>query len=126
MTFSRLLMLMIAMGAVVGGGDKLLGNRFGLGQKFDEGFLLMGPMALSMTGIICLAPLASTWLGGIIHPVLSAVNIDPAMFGCVLAIDMGGTSWLWIWPRIRKLDVSPALSLLPCLAARWCLPFRWE
>lgn len=90
MTFSRILMLMIAIGAVVGGGDKILGNRFGLGQKFDEGFLLIGPMALSMTGIICLAPLVSEWLGGIIRPVLSAVHMDPAMFGCVLAIDMGG------------------------------------
>ena len=90
MTFSRILMLFIALGALLGGVDKILGNRFGLGQKFDDGFLLMGPMALSMTGIICLAPVLSSWLGGVIRPVLSAVGIDPAMFGCVLAIDMGG------------------------------------
>lgn len=90
MTMSRILMLFIAAGAVVGGGDKILGNRFGLGEKFDQGFLLMGPMALSMTGILCLAPLVSAWLGGVVRPVLSSVGIDPAMFGCVLAIDMGG------------------------------------
>ena len=90
MTMSRMLMMVIAAGAVLGGVDKILGNRFGLGQKFDDGFLLMGPMALSMTGIICLAPMASAWLGGVIRPVLTAVGIDPAMFGCVLAIDMGG------------------------------------
>ena len=90
MTMSRILMMFIAAGAVLGGTDKILGNRFGLGQKFDEGFLLMGPMALSMTGIICLAPLVSAWLGGAIRPILSAVHMDPAMFGCVLAIDMGG------------------------------------
>ena len=70
--------------------DKILGNRFGFGQKFDDGFLLMGQMALSMTGIICLAPMLATWLGSVIRPVFSAVGIDPAMFGCVLAIDMGG------------------------------------
>ena len=90
MSMNRALMLFIAAGAVLGGVDKILGNRFGLGQKFDEGFALMGPMALSMTGIICLAPVVSTWLGGVIRPALSAVGIDPAMFGCVLAIDMGG------------------------------------
>lgn len=90
MTLNRILMIFIAAGAVLGGADKILGNRFGLGQKFDEGFVLMGPMALSMTGIICLAPVVSAWLGGVIRPVLSAVGIDPAMFGCVLAIDMGG------------------------------------
>ena len=90
MTLNRILMIFIAAGAVLGGADKILGNRFGLGQKFDEGFVLMGPMALSMTGIICLTPVVSAWLGGVIRPVLSAVGIDPAMFGCVLAIDMGG------------------------------------
>ena len=90
MSMNRALMLFIAAGAVLGGVDKILGNRFGLGQKFDEGFALMGPMALSMTGIICLAPVISVWLGGAIRPLLSAVGIDPAMFGCVLAIDMGG------------------------------------
>ena len=90
MTLNRILMIFIAAGAVLGGADKILGNRFGLGQKFDEGFALMGPMALSMTGIICLAPVVSSWLGGVIRPALAAVGIDPGMFGCVLAIDMGG------------------------------------
>lgn len=83
-------MIFIAAGAVLGGMDKIMGNRFGLGKKFDDGFLLMGPMALSMTGIICLTPVLSAWLGSVIRPVFSAVGIDPAMFGCILAIDMGG------------------------------------
>lgn len=83
-------MIFIAAGAVLGGMDKIMGNRFGLGKKFDDGFLLMGPMALSMTGIICLTPVLSAWLGSVIRPVFSAVEIDPAMFGCILAIDMGG------------------------------------
>lgn len=87
---SMILMIFIAAGAILGGVDKILGIRFGLGQKFDDGFLLMGQMALSMTGIICLAPMLATWLGSVIRPVFSAVGIDPAMFGCVLAIDMGG------------------------------------
>ncbi|MGN1000039.1 MAG: ethanolamine utilization protein EutH [Faecousia sp.] len=90
MIMNRFLMLFIAAGALLGGVDKILGNRFGLGQKFDEGFLLMGPMALSMTGIFCLAPLVSSRLGVVIRPLLSSLGIDPAMFGCVLAIDMGG------------------------------------
>lgn len=90
MNMSMILMIFIAAGAVLGGVDKIIGNRFGLGQKFDDGFLLMGSMALSMTGIICLAPMLSGWLGSVISPIFYAVGIDPAMFGCVLAIDMGG------------------------------------
>lgn len=77
-------MILIAAGALLVGVDKILGNRFGLGQKFDDGFLLMGSMALSMTGIICLAPMLSSWLGTVIRPAFSAVGIDPSMFGCTL------------------------------------------
>ena len=122
---SQILMLLIAAGALLGGADKILGNRFGLGQKFDEGFLLMGSMALSMTGIICLAPLLSSWLGTVITPVFSAVGIDPAMFGCVLAIDMGGyqlAAELALDPEIGRFSgiIASASS-----AAPWCLPFPW-
>ena len=104
MTLNRILMIFIAAGAVLGGADKILGNRFGLGQKFDEGFALMGPMALSMTGIICLAPVVSSWLGGVIRPALAAVGIDPGMFGCVLAIDLGG------YQLARNLAQDPAIA----------------
>lgn len=90
MNMNMILMIFIAAGVVLGGADKILGNRLGFGQKFDDGFILMGPMALSMTGIICLAPILSAWLGNAIRPFFSFVGIDPAMFGCVLAIDMGG------------------------------------
>lgn len=65
MNVNMILMCLIAVGAILGGADKILGNRFGLGQKFDDGFLLMGSMALSMTGIICLAPMLSALLGGV-------------------------------------------------------------
>ena len=54
--FNEILMYVMAVGVVIGGTDRLLGNRFGLGDKFEEGFRLMGPIALSMVGIICLSP----------------------------------------------------------------------
>lgn len=117
MTFSRILMMCIAAGAILGGADKILGDRFGFGKKFEEGFLLMGPMALSMTGIICLAPLLSDWLGGVIRPALSALGIDPAMFGSVLAIDMGGYQLamdLAQIPEIGRFSGIVASSMFGC------------
>lgn len=90
--FNRILMTIIAIGALLGGIDKILHNRFHLGEKFDEGFQLLGPMALSMSGIIVLTPLLSRVLGVLIRPLFSASGIDPAMAGCILAIDMGGYS----------------------------------
>ena len=55
------IMWIMAAGALIGGADRLLGNRLGLGEKFEEAFLLLGSTALSMAGIICLVPLVS-WL----------------------------------------------------------------
>ena len=87
---NRIIMIIMALGAVAGGIDRILGNRFGYGKKFEEGFQYLGPTALSMVGIICLAPLVSGTLGRLIIPVYRFLGVDPAMFGSLLAIDMGG------------------------------------
>lgn len=52
--------------------------------------MLLGPMALSMAGMICLAPVLADWLGWVIVPLYRLMGVDPAMFGSLLAIDMGG------------------------------------
>lgn len=87
---NQMLMVIIAMGAVLGGADRLFGNKLGYGAKFEEGLRLLGPTALSMAGMVCLAPVLADWLGRVIVPVYQAIGVDPAMFGSVLAIDMGG------------------------------------
>ena len=33
---------------IIGGIDKILGNKFGYGEKFEEGFMAMGSLALAM------------------------------------------------------------------------------
>lgn len=81
--------LMICM--VLGGLDRAIGNRFGLGEKFEEGFNAMGPLALSMVGVYALSPVLAKLLTPVIGPIYSLVGADPAMFaGTLLAIDMGG------------------------------------
>ncbi|MFR8002347.1 MAG: ethanolamine utilization protein EutH [Hydrogeniiclostridium sp.] len=86
----QVIMWIMAAGAVVGGLDRLFGGRLGLGGKFEEGFLYLGPTALSMAGIICLAPLISSGLEYSVAPLCEAVGVDPALLGGILAIDMGG------------------------------------
>lgn len=83
-------MILMAAGAVLGGFDRLRGNKWGFGDKFETGFMLLGSMALSMAGMICLTPVLSQWLGQVIVPVYWWMGVDPAMFGSLLAIDMGG------------------------------------
>ena len=62
MTINQILMYLMAFGAALGGIDQMLGNRLGYGEKFEEGFRMLGPVALSMAGIICLAPVLSAVL----------------------------------------------------------------
>lgn len=87
---NRILMLIMSVGAVIGGVDRITGNRRGYGEKFEEGFLLLGPTALSMVGMICLAPVLADVLGKVVIPFYQKIGVDPAMFGSLLAIDMGG------------------------------------
>lgn len=82
--------LMLAF-AVLGALDKILGNRFGLGEKFEEGIMAIGALSLSMVGMIVLAPVLAAVLSPIVVPVFELIGADPGMFaGCILANDMGG------------------------------------
>ena len=62
MTFNNVILFIVAVGVILGGADKLMGNKFGLGAKFDEGFNSMGGLALAVAGIVVLAPVLSDWL----------------------------------------------------------------
>ena len=77
--------------AGVGAVDRILGNRFGLGEKFEEGILAMGSLALAMLGIISLAPVLAAVLKPVEVPLFGLLGADPAIFaGSILACDMGG------------------------------------
>lgn len=87
---NKILMWIMTVGAVIGGLDRILGNKYGYGEKFEEGFLFLGPTALSMAGMICLSPVLADVMGKAVIPFYRLIGVDPAMFGSVLAIDMGG------------------------------------
>ncbi|MGD8189845.1 ethanolamine utilization protein EutH [Brevibacillus ginsengisoli] len=81
------MVIFMALGAI----DKCIGNKFGLGEKFEEGFNAMGALTISMVGIICLAPVLAKVLSPIVVPLYSALGADPSMFATsLLACDMGG------------------------------------
>lgn len=110
-------MTVMALCAILGGADRLMGNKFGYGDKFEEGFRLLGSMALSMAGMICLAPVLADVLGRVIIPFYQAIGTDPAMFGSILAIDMGGyqlAKELAIDSRIGSYAGIVAASVFGC------------
>lgn len=106
MTFDQIILWVMAVGILIGGLDKIIGNKLGLGEKFDEGFNAMGPLALGMVGIVCLAPVISKVLGPIIIPIFTKMGADPAMFGSILANDMGG------YPLAMELALNEQAGLL--------------
>ncbi|MBE6920501.1 MAG: ethanolamine utilization protein EutH [Ruminococcaceae bacterium] len=91
MSAHEILIAIMAVFAILGAFDRIFGNRFGLGQEFENGILAMGSLAMAMIGIICLAPVLANILKPVVVPVYNFLGADGAMFaGTILACDMGG------------------------------------
>ena len=107
MSAHEILIWIMAAFAVLGAVDRILGNRFGIGQEFENGILAMGSLALAMVGIIALAPVLANLLRPVVVPVYGFLGADPAMFaGTILACDMGGG------PLAQELSADPDAALL--------------
>lgn len=79
---------MIAL-AVIAGIDRIIGNKIGLGEELEKAVGMIAPLALSMAGILVLAPSISHLLQGISEyfPEFLDFSIIPSL---ILANDMGG------------------------------------
>ena len=78
--------------SLLGAADYLFGNRLGLGGEFKRGLSLFCPMALSMLGMLVLAPAIGAWISPVLAG-LGALGLDPSIVPASLfANDMGGTA----------------------------------
>lgn len=78
--FTRVLMCILVCFLIVGGIDRLIGNKIGIGAEFERGFYLMGTTTLSVVGLIVLAPPLASALTAALTPVFDLIGADPAMF----------------------------------------------
>ena len=77
--------------SVIGAVDYLLGNKLGVGEEFKKAFSLFCPMALSMLGMIVIAPAIGVWLTPAFESFYRLLGIDPSIIPASLfANDMGG------------------------------------
>ena len=91
MSINEIIMYIMVLFMIIGGIDKCIGNKLGLGEKFEEGIMAMGALAMSMVGIITIAPILAKVLSPIVVPVYTMLGADPSMFATtLLANDMGG------------------------------------
>ncbi|KMK78091.1 ethanolamine utilization protein EutH [Alkalihalobacillus pseudalcaliphilus] len=91
MSINEMIIYVLAFFLVIGALDHILGNKFGLGERFRDGFVAMGPLALVIVGIVSLAPVIANFLVPIVSPLYVFIGADPATFAnTILALDMGG------------------------------------
>jgi len=91
MSVNDIIIRVMTVFMVVGVIDKIFGNKLGYGDKFEEGILAMGTLAISMIGAISLAPVLSDILSPLIIPIYKSLGADPSVFaGTLLPSDMGG------------------------------------
>ena len=111
---AQTLATIMAVFAVIGALDKITGNHLKLGDEFEKGITTLGPLSLSMLGMMTIAPALSTVLIPLITPVATAVGFDPsALAGILIANDMGGAS---LADSIAKQEVLGAFHGL-CVAS---------
>ena len=109
MSINEIIVYLMVVFMALGAFDRILGNRFGLGEKFEEGIMAMGSLALAMIGIIYLAPVLANLLRPVVVPLYQALGADPAMFaGTLLANDMGGAPLAQEQALTRRRDSSAA------------------
>lgn len=111
---AQTLATIMAVFAVIGALDKITGNHLKLGDEFEKGITTLGPLSLSMLGMMTIAPALSTVLIPLITPVANAVGFDPsALAGILIANDMGGAA---LADSIAKKEVLGAFHGL-CVAS---------
>ena len=89
----NILTVIMAVFSLLGGIDRIIGNRFGLGKEFERAFNLLGSMALSMVGMLILGPGIADFIRPITLFISENLPIDASVIPASLfANDMGGAS----------------------------------
>lgn len=90
---SSILNSIVAAFALLGCIDRMLDNRFGLGEEFERGVHLFGSLALSMIGMIVMVPLLSELMQPLLTLLHETLSMEPSIIpASLIANDMGGAA----------------------------------
>ncbi|MVX58109.1 ethanolamine utilization protein EutH [Streptococcus danieliae] len=105
MSINEIIIYIMVLFMIAGAIDKCIGGKLGLSEQFEEGIMAMGALALSMAGIMVVAPLLANLLKPIVVPLYGLVGADPSLFATTfIANDMGGA------PLALSLAQDPAVG----------------
>lgn len=83
--------IVVLVFSIFGAADYVAGNKIGVGKEFEKAFSLFCPMALTMLGMIVIAPAIGVWLTPFFEWFYKTFSIDPSIIPASLfANDMGG------------------------------------
>lgn len=106
MDINNVIIYIMAGFMTLGAIDYCMGNKMGLGDRFKEAFMAMGPLTLAMVGIVSLSPVLAAVVLPVIGPIYKLIGADPSSFAnTLLALDMGG------YALAQELAQSPEAGL---------------
>ena len=125
MSIDKIIIYLMVVFGVLGALDRIIGNRFGIGEKFEEGIMAIGSLAVSMVGIIALAPVIAKILKPVVVPVFNFLGADPAMFaGTILANDMGGAALALSIAENEQIGYFNGLIVAAMMGATFLLHYQ--
>ena len=112
--------------SILGAIDYILDNRFGIGKEWERGFQMLGTMALTMIGMIVLAPCIEHSLAPVLSILAEKTAFEPSIIaGSLLANDMGGATLSLALAQNDKIGYFNGLvvaSMMGCTLS-FTLPF---
>ena len=112
--------LVFAFFALLGVIDKVIGDKFRLGQAFEKGLMTAGPLILSMAGMIVLSPVVAQGMSKILVPLCGAVGMDTSVLGGFFPVDAGGASMAYALSDNQKLRAYNGIMVASMLGATIC------
>lgn len=100
------LIILVLIFSTLAAVDYVIGNKLGIGAEFERAFKLYSAMALSMIGMIVLAPMMADMLTPVLNFMSGTLHIDPSILpAMLLANDMGGA------PLSVQVATDPAVGM---------------
>lgn len=100
------LVILVLIFSTLGAIDYVIGDKLGIGKEFERAFQLFCAMALSMIGMIVLAPMIAELLNPAFSFISNKLGLDPSILpAMLLANDMGGA------PLSVQVAADPAIGM---------------
>ena len=112
--------LVFAFFALLGVIDKVIGDKFRLGQAFEKGLMTAGPLILSMAGMIVLSPVVAQGMSKILVPLCGAVGMDTSVLAGFFPVDAGGATMAYALSGDQKLRAYNGIMVASMLGATIC------